>query len=46
MLICGSYMFECSVRKDMKRNKITMKKENSNMSSSIFSNTNYQEIEY
>ena len=45
MGICGSYMFEYSVSKDLKK-KITMKGGGSRESSgTLMSNTNVQEIE-
>jgi len=44
MAICGRYMFEFSVRKNMK-NKITMiKKENSNVSSRIISSVEQSRV--
>ena len=45
MVICGSYMFECSASKDMKSSMLHMKGGGSREGSDTFmSDTNYQQI--
>jgi len=45
MVTCGSYMFEFSVSKDVKKIIIKWLKENFNISSSVMSNTTCQGVE-